>query len=187
MSPSCMCVVPLLIPMDCSFNVALCRPFWRIIWLHPVSFPMAASVLLPQNPFFFLTCHLSVVLYMVLWRPTLSQSSVIFQSMSKWWLLLVHLWNANGDDAHHLSNKNMVCWCFSLRSMDGILHMRAKCWRRTSMVCTLHGAWSIPNWIVHPLNCSPWRLWTSNRMKPSSMCVALSLLTFGKCSLLVSD
>ncbi|RVW13375.1 hypothetical protein CK203_095756 [Vitis vinifera] len=27
--------------------------------------------------------------------------------MSKWWLLLVHLWNANGDDAHHLSNKNM--------------------------------------------------------------------------------
>ena len=71
-----------------------------------------------------------VVLYMVLWWPTLSQSSVIFQSMSKWWLLLVHLWNANGDDAHHLSNKNMVCWCFSLRSMDGILHMRAKCWRR---------------------------------------------------------
>ncbi|KAL6333237.1 hypothetical protein AAG906_028420 [Vitis piasezkii] len=37
------------------------------------------------------------------------QSSVIFLSMSKWWLLLVHLWNANGDDAHHLSNKNLVC------------------------------------------------------------------------------
>ena len=50
-----------------------------------------------------------VVLYMVLWWPTLSQSSVIFQSMSKWWLLLVHLWNANGDDAHHLSNKNLMC------------------------------------------------------------------------------
>ena len=51
--------------------------------------------------------------------------------MSKRWLLLVHLWNSNGDDARHLSNKNLVCLDVSpLRSMDGILHMRAKCWRR---------------------------------------------------------
>ena len=54
----------------------------------------------------------------------------------------------------------------------------------TSMVCTLHGAWSIPNWTVRPSNCSPWKLWTGNRMKPSSMRVALSLLTFGRCSIL---
>ena len=26
--------------------------------------------------------------------------------------------------------ESSVCWCFSLRPMDGILHMLAKCWRR---------------------------------------------------------
>ena len=49
-------------------------------------------------------------------------------------------------------------------------------------VVTLHGGWSIPKWTVRPLNCSPCKLWTGSRMKPSSMRTALSLLTFGRCS-----
>ena len=130
MSSSCMCVVPLLIPMNCSFNVALCRPFWRTIWLHPVSFPMVASVLLPQNLFFLLTCHLCGALYGVVVAYPLSKQCdipihvkmvvVVGASMEcQWW------WRAPSFE-----QESDVCWCFSLRSMDGILHMRAKCWRR---------------------------------------------------------
>ncbi|RVW71324.1 hypothetical protein CK203_059944 [Vitis vinifera] len=42
-------VLPLLMLMDCSFNVALCRPLWRIIGLQPVSFPVLVEVILAQN------------------------------------------------------------------------------------------------------------------------------------------
>ena len=75
-----------------------------------------------------------------------------------------------------------VSWCFSVK-VHGWYSPYAGKVLKTSMVCTLHSAWSIPNWTVRPLNCTPWRLWTVSRMKPSSMRVALSLLTFGRCSL----
>ncbi|RVW25340.1 Tropinone reductase-like [Vitis vinifera] len=38
--------------------------------------------------------------------------------------------------------------------------------------------------LFSPKSGCPCRLWTGNRMKPSSMRVALSLLTFGRCNLL---
>ena len=60
------------------------------------------------------------------------------------------------------------------------------CGQSVGDVHGVHSLWCviISNWTVCPLNCSPWRLWTGNRMKPSSMRVALSLLTFGRCNLL---
>ena len=60
------------------------------------------------------------------------------------------------------------------------------CWQSVGDVHGVHSLWCviISNWTVCPLNCSPCRLWTGNRMKPSSMRVALSLLTFGRCNLL---
>ena len=132
MSPSCMCVVPLLMPMDCSFNVALWSPFWRIIWFQPVSFPMAASVLIfPQNPFFLYPLSFDHgALYGVVAAYPLSQQHDIQihvkmvattgASMERqWW------WHAPSFE-----QEPGVHWWFSLRFMDGILHMRAKCWRR---------------------------------------------------------
>ena len=62
----------------------------------------------------------------------------------------------------------------------------SKCGQSVGDVHGVHSLWCviISNWTVCPLNCSPCRLWTGNRMKPSSMRVALSLLTFGRCNLL---
>ncbi|RVW75180.1 hypothetical protein CK203_053885 [Vitis vinifera] len=71
---------------------------------------MVASVLLPQNLFFLLTCHLCGALYGV----------VVAYPLSKQCDIPIHV------KMVVVVGASMECqW-----SMDGILHMRAKCWRR---------------------------------------------------------
>ena len=87
--------------VDCPFN-----PCVAVLILYASPFPLICGCM---NPYQRWTMHLSLVDMAAGSFFSPLQSSVIFLSMSKWWLLLVHLWNANGDDAHHLLNKNLVC------------------------------------------------------------------------------
>ena len=77
--------------VDCPFN-----PCVAILILYASPIPLLCGCINPHQRW---TMHLSLMDMMAassfFFFPL--QSSVTFLSMSKWWLLLVHLWNANGE------------------------------------------------------------------------------------------
>ena len=97
--PSSWCIDRFAMKVDCPFN-----PCMVVLILYASPFPLLCGCMNPHQRW-----HLSFVGMAVGSFFSPLQSSVIFISMSKWWLLLVHLWNTNGDDGRHLSNKNLVC------------------------------------------------------------------------------